>query len=257
MEGREVTLWTSEIEGHAESLGTARIGTPRLVAQAAGSLGPDARLDTWSLHEQLERDGVLPKALEKRVKQAIWDDGLRLVVAPLEGARASEAMWARDAELPEPTFYTPITLDPAREGALQRAFLEQPKGHIAADAHILQGYGSLAPFIAARGWGDADGQVRLATAFVDSPHLDGCGGYDGTFSIGVRVDGDDWMRPAEIPTHHTSGPALVGDFNDDGFPDLLLEPRALDGDTTILRGTRDGFELVDELGEVPYFGCRC
>ena len=257
MEGKEVALWTSEVEGRAESLGTARIGAPRLVAQAAGSLGPAADLDTWSLHERLERDGVLPDALEQRVKAAIWEEGLRLVVAPLEGARASEAMWARSAELPEPEFYAPVVLDPGHEGALQRSLLDQPKGRSAAKDHLLQGYGSLVPHILGRGWADDDGQVRLVTAFVDSPHVDACGGFDGAFSIGVRVEGTRWQPPSEIPTHHTSGPALVGDFNDDGFPDLLLEPRALDGDTSILRGTPHGYELVDELGEVPYLGCRC
>lgn len=257
MEGREVVLWASEADGRATSLGMARIGAPRLVAQAGGSLGPDARLDTWSLHEQLERDGVLPETLERRVKEAIWNDGLRLVVAPLQGPRASEATWARSAELLDPAFLVPLEFDVSHDGALRRAFMEQPEGRRVADDHELQGYGSLAPHILARGWVDTDSRVQLATAFVDSPHVDVCGGFDETFAFGVRVHGDDWSSPMRIPTHHTTGPAVAGDFNDDGYPDLLLEPRPLDGDTTILRGTRDGFEVVAELGEVPYFGCRC
>ena len=257
MEGREVQMWTSEADGTPIPLGAARIGAPRLVAQAAGSLGPEARLDTWSLHEQLERDGELPERLEARAKSAIWSDGLRLLVAPLEGARASEATWTRSADLPAPVFYKSQPLETARTGAMRQAFLDQPDGRNAGDEHIRQGFGSLEPHILTRGWTDPAGELRLATAFVDSPHVDTCGGFDWSFAMGVQVDGDDFVVPAAIPTNHTSGPALVGDFNGDGFADMVLEPRPLDGNTTMLRGTTEGFDVVDALGEVPYFGCRC
>lgn len=257
MHGREVQMWTAEADGTPVALGTARIGAPRLVAQAAGSLGPEARLDTWSLHEQLERDGVLPKRLEGRAKAAIWEDGLRLLVAPLEGARASEATWARAAELPAPVFYDARPLETPHSGALRQAFLAEPDGRNAGDEHIRQGFGSLEPHILTQGWADPSGELRLATAFVDSPHVDTCGGFDWSFAMGVQVEGADWVAPAAVPTNHTGGPALVGDFNADGFTDMVLEPRPLDGNTTMLRGTVEGFDVVDALGEVPYFGCRC
>ncbi|MCR9166301.1 MAG: hypothetical protein ACE37F_00075 [Nannocystaceae bacterium] len=257
MRGREVQMWTSESDGTPVALGAARIGAPRLVAQAAGSLGPDARLDTWSLYEQLERDGVLPSSLEARVKSAIWAEGLRLLVAPLEGARASEATWARAAELPTPLFYASQPLDESRSGALRQAFLAEQDGRTAGDEHIRQGFGSLEPHILTRGWVDPDGALRLATAFVDSPHVDICGGFDWSFSMAGRIEGKEWVAPAAIPTNHTTGPAIVGDLNADGFADMVLEPRPLDGNTTVLRGTTEGFDVVDALGEVPYFGCRC
>lgn len=257
MEGRHVQMWTSEPDGTPVALGVARIGAPRLVAQAAGALGPEARLDTWSLHEQLERDGVLSERLEARAKSAIWSDGLRLLVAPLEGARASEATWARSTELPSPVFYASQPLETARVDAMRRGFFAEPEGRKVGDEHIRQGFGSVEPHILTRGWMDPAGELRLATAFVDSPHVDTCGGFDWSFATSVLVDGNDWGAPAAIPTGHTSGPALVGDLNGDGFADMVLEPRPLDGNTTLLRGTTEGFDVVDALGEVPFFGCHC
>gem|GEM_PF-2454378 len=257
MQGTEMVLWATEDDGRAQKLGTAKVGAPRLVSQAAGALGPEARLDTWALHERLERDGVLPAALERRVEAAIWEDGLRLLVAPLEGARASEATWARSADLPDPELYRSKALDPAVDGAMQRAFLSAPEGRVAADEHERLEHGPLMPHIVTQAWSDATGETRLATAFVDSPHLDVCGGFDRSFALGARFAHGQWHVPTALPSHHTMGPALVGDFNADGFADMLLEPRPLDGDTTILRGVVEGFEVLDTLGEVPYFGCRC
>lgn len=257
MQGRSVALWSSESNGGATSLGTARIGAPRLVAQASGSLGPNARLDTWALYERLEREGALPRGLEERVKEAIWADGLRLLVAPLEGARASEATWARSVELPEPVFFAPTELGVAKEGAVRQAFLATQDGRTAADEHLRMELGSLVPHIRTQGWSDAGGELQLATAFVDSPHVETCGGFDWSFALGAQIHGGEWSVPAAVPSAHTIGPAFVGDLNADGFADMFLEPRPLDGSTILLQGSPEGLNVVGTLGEIPYFGCRC
>lgn len=257
MEGRSVALWSTDSDGRASSLGTARIGAPRLVAQASGSLGPNARLDTWALYERLERDGALPGALEDRVKRAIWADGLHLLVAPLEGEHASDATWARSVELPEPEFFSATDLDVAEQGALRQAFLATPEGRTAADEHLRMELGSLVPHIRTRGWADAAGEIQFSTAFVDSPHVETCGGFDWAFALGVQVRAGQWDVPADVPSAHTIGPAFVGDLNGDGFSDMFLEPRPLDGSTTLLQGSPEGLRVVDTLDEVPYFGCRC
>ncbi len=257
MEGRSVALWANESDGHATSLGTARIGAPRLVAQASGSLGPDARLDTWALYERLERDGVLPGRVQGRLKQAIWDDGQRLLVAPLEGARASEATWARSAELPEPTFFVPRELEAAEQGAMRHAFLANHEGRAAADEHLRMELGSLAPHIRTQGWADTAGELQFSTAFVDSPHVETCGGFDWSFALATQVHHGEWAVPGAVPSAHTIGPTFVGDLNADGFADMFLEPRPLDGGTMLLQGSPEGLRVVDTLDEVPYFGCRC
>ena len=257
MEGRSVALWTTESDGRATSLGTARIGAPRLVAQASGTLGPDARLDTWALYERLERDGVLPGGLEDRVKRAIWADGMRLLVAPLEGARAADATWARSVDLPEPVFFSPTDLEVAEEGAMRQAFLATHEGREAANEHLRMELGSLVPHIRTRGWADTTGELQFSTAFVDSPHVETCGGFDWSFALGTQVRGGEWAMPAGVPSAHTIGPAFVGDLNADGFADMFLEPRPLDGSTMLLQGSPEGLRVVDTLDEIPYFGCRC
>ena len=257
IEGREFTVYAADDTGAPVALGSARVGTPRLVAQASGSLGPDATLDTWALYEQLERDGVLPRSLEDKVRAAIWADGLRLLVAPLEGMRASEATWARDAALPEPVFYRERALDGQESGPMVGAFVGATEGSNANRAHIEMGYGSVVPFLRHRGWVDLDGVLRLATTFIDSPHTETCGGFDWTYALGAQVVAGEWAPPTAISTNHTTGPSLVGDLNGDGFTDMVLEPGPLTGDTTVLRGTTTGFDEVRMLGEVPYFGCRC
>lgn len=257
MEGRSVALWTTESDGRTASVGTARIGAPRLVAQASGTLGPDARLDTWALYERLERDGALPGGLEERVKRAIWTDGMRLLVAPLEGANASEATWARSLDLPEPVFFAPAELASSQQGGLRHAFLATQEGRVAADEHLRMKLGSLLPHIRTRGWKDATGEIQLATAFIDSPHVETCGGFDWSFALGSQVRGGEWALPVAVPSAHTIGPAFVGDLNGDGFADMFLEPRPLDGSTTLLQGSPEGLGVVNTLDEIPYFGCRC
>jgi hypothetical protein len=257
MRGREVTLWSSELGGVPVALGRARIGEPRIVAQASGSLGSAPELDSWALYEQFERDGVLPAPLEKRVSAALWEDGLRLLVAPLEGSRASEATWARSADLPAPVFFQPRALDRPEAVRMEDAFTLADEGRNADSEHILRGHGSVMSHLRHRGWVDTDGRLRAATTFIDSPHVDICGGFDAVYSLGAQVDGSAWGKPSTIPTNHTMGPVMVGDLNDDGFADMILEPTLLDGNTTLLRGTPAGFSVEAMLGEVPYFGCRC
>lgn len=257
VQGRSVALWTTESDGQATSLGTARIGAPRLVAQASGALGPDARLETWALYERLERDGALPGQLEDRLKHAIWADGMRLLVAPLQGARASDATWARSLELPEPVFFAPTELEVAEQGAMRQAFLGTHEGREAANEHLRMELGSLVPHIRARGWADAAGELQFSTAFVDSPHVETCGGFDWSFALGTQVRGGEWAAPVGVPSAHTIGPAFVGDLNGDGFADMFLEPRPLDGSTTLLQGSPEGLRVVNTLDEIPYFGCRC
>ena len=257
MEGRSVALWTTESDGRTASAGTARIGAPRLVGQASGTLGPDARLDTWALYERLERDGALPGGLEDRVKRAIWADGMRLLVAPLEGAQASEATWARSLDLPDPVFFAPTDLEFAEQGAMRQAFLGTQDGRAAADEHLRMELGSLMPHIRTQGWRDPAGAIHLATAFIDSPNVETCGGFDWSFALGAQVRAGEWALPVAVPSAHTIGPAFVGDLNDDGFADMFLEPRPLDGSTTLLQGSPEGLRVVDTLDEIPYFGCRC
>lgn len=257
MEGRSVALWTTESDGRTTSAGTARIGAPRLVAQASGTLGPEARLDTWALYERLERDGALPGRLEDRVKRAIWADGMRLLVAPLEGAQASDATWARSLDLAEPVFFAPADLEVAEQGALRQAFLATPDARTAADEHLRMELGSLVPHIRTQGWTDASGELQFATAFIDSPHVEACGGFDWSLALGAQVRGGEWAVPGAVPSAHTVGPAFIGDLNADGFADMFLEPRPLDGNTMLLQGSPEGLRVVDTLEEIPYFGCRC
>ncbi len=257
MEGRAFALWGTSDDGTPTSLGKAILGAPRLVSQASGMLGPDGQLDTWSLLERLEQDGALPADLQARARAAIWAEGARLLVAPLRGVRASEASWARAAELPAPEFFEEVPLDPEAVAAQRTAFVTSQEGLNAVREHERLGHGSLVPYLRSVGWSDGQRRVRLATTFVDSPHVEICGGFDWAYAVGAHHAVSGWDVPVEIPTSHTIGPALVGDFNADGYADLLLEPRPLDGDTTMMRGGPDGFVEVQTLVEVPYFGCRC
>ncbi len=254
MQGRSVVLWSNESE---TSLGTARIGAPQLVAQASGALGPEGSLETWALYERLERDGALPHGLKGRVKQAIWADGQRLLVAPLEGTQVSQATWARSSALPEPVFFSPTELGVAQEVAMRQAFLATPEGRTVADEHQRMELGSLMPLIRTRGWADAEGRLQMATAFIDSPHVETCGGFDGSFALAAQVRAGEWARPVAVPSAHTIGPVFVGDLNADGFADMFLEPRPLDGSTMLLQGAPEGLSVIDTLDEIPFFGCRC
>ncbi len=256
--GRDVALYGPDDTGATVSLGTARVGTPRIVSQASGSLGPDASLETWELYEMHARTGSLPSALADRVSNAIWEDGQRLLVAPLEGDTAGMATWARDASLPEPLFYAPKPIDRSSLAAeMETAFVTMPRGLDAVVEHERLGHGSLVPFLKTTGWTSPKGRLGMVTTFIDSPNLEWCGGFDMVVSMAAHVHDGDVSAPSEIPTWHTESPAVVADFNLDGYADLMLEPRTLDGATVFIKGTARGVVVLENLPEVPYFGCRC
>ncbi|MEM6295838.1 MAG: hypothetical protein AAGA54_31490 [Myxococcota bacterium] len=255
---RDVALYGPDDSGATISLGTARVGMPRIVSQASGSLGADASLETWELYEMNARTGTLPPGVAARASKAIWDDGQRLLVAPLEGDTAGMATWARDASLPEPLFYAPKPLERSSLAAeMETAFVTMPRGLDAVVEHERLGHGSLVPFLKTTGWTSPEGKLGLLTTFIDSPNLEWCGGFDMVASSAAHVFDGTVAAPAPIPTWHTESPAVVADFNLDGYVDLMLEPRTLDGDTVFVQGTAQGMAVLENLPEVPYFGCRC
>lgn len=256
--GRKVSLYGTPTSGVPTVLSGATIGAPRLVSRAAGELydGETRLLETWQLHERLQQDG-LPPSLADKAARVVWDEGAQLLVAPLRGAEIEGATWARSTALPPPVFYVQTTLNSGDEGSMQAALLATPQGRESADYFREIEGGSLAESLRTRGWVDPAGNLALATTFVDSPLIGGCGGFEIPLSNSAFVHAGLHTMPRNLPTAHSVAPALVADLNLDGYPDLVMTGDEVATSDVLLAGGPDGHVRVDALQAVPFFGCPC
>ena len=215
-------------------------------------------MDPWELWERAESKRGLSRAERAQLSAALWNEGQQLLVAPLKGAIRGAPAWVRSADLAEPVFYTESADTDARDVAsLEAQFAAEDEGMQAIVEYARGGYGNLADTFRTRAWRDPQGEVGLMTSFLDTPNLGYCGDFGWAFSVAGTVRDGALHTPRPLPTWHSENPGVVADFNEDGIPDLLMEPRILDGDTVLLQGTDTDFIVTESLPETPYFGCRC
>jgi hypothetical protein len=199
-----------------------------------------------------------------------WEQGRRILVAPLDGAGAcDDAVWARAADLPAPTFATPIArptkvqVQAARRGFLRTAAMRtaatdfdtwiaetgsEPDARLGRTPRLRDRLSSTA-------WDLGGDGVEAVVLDIDGPEFGGCGGIEGRWGLAVVTeDGANVQRI--LPG--ASGRALgLFDVDGDGTSEILAGPRGDWENLELLRLSAEGLEPVAALAPIPFFGCPC
>jgi hypothetical protein len=251
--GDAVTLYSQR-----GALGTGRVGAPRLVASSYGDLSvtlPDAEYDAYLEAWSRDQQPPLPPSL-------VWDEGRRLLVAPIETAvtPSAGALWARDAGAPAPMLLVPDDLGDV--GPVRAHLMAHP--NVASLAAEMTDYASdpsdpSTPDerVETRRWLDLQGRIRASTAWFDGPDFAPCGGLTGRSWAMTTVDGDDATPVPFADDGHGYGPTAVFDLDGDGWLDVLMTSDYVSGDTTLLAGGPTGWRDVATMPEIPFHGCPC
>lgn len=249
--GRHVRVYSA-----AGRVCIARIGKPSLVSESWGTMEYFADEDV----SEIEEDGktIIDPA-------SIWDDGRRLVVAPLEGEGCADALWARDVALSEALVYVAQDADgaedlpsPVARRMVQRSAELRPISAAFAE-HVADmnddGFTTrrLVDRLVGKRWIDPLRGGELDVFTTDGEEFGGCGGFDPAWAaIAIDAEGSPVLPVWADKT--TDAIQAVFDLDADGVPEVMAE--------TWL-GTTRVYSLGEEMRElatldaVPFFGCPC
>lgn len=245
--GRGVTL-------HGGDLGncTGTLGKPLLVAQYDGELDlllenpPD---DLWDAEK-------LPKSLY----EPVWEDGRRLLVAPVTYPKeCGSPTWAQPLGTAAPLVHTRDNSGSTDAGeAAVDALLAQPDMKSLAEQLETESDGDdpfppLRDQTQATAWRDPDGAISLVSLEVSGEAFYMCGGWDEAWGVATLVDG----KVERIDTANLAMAQSMMDLESDGTPEVLTVGTRLDHEAALWSLTADGLVLRHRLPAVPHIGCPC
>lgn len=238
-----------------------RLGEPFLYADASGDL-------LWDTEETYDDAEDLTTA-SPRVRKVVWEEGRRLLVAPLEGTGAcGDARWARDARLPAPVL--PIAVERPSKLHVQearRAYLRTEPLRAAAaefDTYAQQerdDSGNLLPVaklqhrLQSTAFTIGTAGVRAVLLDVDGPEFGGCGGLANNWGLAL-VAGEGATVDRIVPGAYGQ-PEMLVDLDADGSPEVLSAPRYDGGGWSLHTVHDEAFEDLATMSDMPYFGCPC
>lgn len=251
--GRHVRVYSA-----AGRVCVARIGRPVAVSERSGKIEymPDDEVTELGEGE----DATIDPA-------SLWDDGRRLVVAPLEGASCEGGIWARDIALSEPLVYiaeqdgdAPARLpSPVARRMVQRSTALQPIA--AAFAEHVRGFTDdafttrrLVDRLVGQRWIEPTRGGELDVFTTDGDEFGGCGGFDPAWAA-IAVDADGGPVEAVWADAHADYVQAVFDLDADGRLEVYA-PSWL-GPTHVFTLEPDGPREFAVLADVPYYGCPC
>jgi hypothetical protein len=250
-QGRHVRVYSA-----AGRVCIARIGAPALVSESWGTVEYFADDDISEI-EADERTIIDPASL--------WDDGRRLVVAPLEGDGCGEALWARDVALAEPLVYvaqdvegqedlpSPVARRMVQRSAAVRPIAAKFAEHVAGmndDGFTTRRF---VDRLEGRRWIEPLRGGELDVFTSDGEEFGGCGGFDPAWGA-IAVDAEGSPVDPVWADASTDAIAAVFDVDADGTPEVLAQTWL--GTTRVYTLGQELGELAT-LGEVPFFGCPC
>jgi hypothetical protein len=249
--GRHVRVYSA-----AGRVCIARIGRPALVSELWGTIEYFSDDDISEI-EQGDRTIVDPAS--------IWDDGRRLVVAPLEGEGCGDALWARDAALSEALVYVAQDVDgpedlpsPVARRMVQRSSELRPISakfaeHVAGMSDEPFTTRRLVDRLEGRRWIDPLRGGELDVFTTDGEEFGGCGGFDPAWAA-IAIDGEG--SPVEPVWADATTDAIdaVFDLDADGVPEVMAQTWL---GTTRVYSLGEDLGEVATLGAVPFFGCPC
>lgn len=249
--GRHVRVYSA-----AGRVCIARIGKPSLVSELWGTVEYFGDDDI----SEIEEDGksIIDPA-------SIWDDGRRLVVAPLEGEGCTDALWARDVALPEALAYVAQDADgpedlpsPVARRMVQRSAELRPIGKAFAE-HVAgmdtDGFTTrrLVDRLDGRRWMDPLRGGELDVFTTDGEEFGGCGGFDPAWAA-IAIDREGSPVEKVWADAKTDSIQAVFDLDADGTPEVMAETWL---GTTRVYSLGDELREMATLAEVPFFGCPC
>lgn len=257
--GRHVRVYSA-----AGRVCVARIGRPVAVSERSGSIEYIGEDEVTEIGEGA--DAIIDPA-------SLWDDGRRLVVAPLEGASCEGGIWARDIALSEALVYV-ANQDPVAEqdGAaaaelpspvarrmVQRSSALQPIA--AAFAEHVRGFTDeafttrrLVDRLIGQRWIEPTRGGELDVFTTDGDEFGGCGGFDPAWAA-IAVDAEGAPGESVWADAQADYVQAVFDLDADGRPEVFA-PSWL-GPTHVFTLEPDGLREFAVLTEVPYYGCPC
>jgi hypothetical protein len=257
--GRHVRVYSA-----AGRVCVARIGRPVAVSERSGSIAYMGEDEVTEIGEG--EDAIIDPA-------SLWDDGRRLVVAPLEVASCEGGIWARDIALSEPLVYV-ADQDPAAEQdgrmaaqlpspvarrMVQRSSALQPIA--AAFAEHVRGFTDeafttrrLVDRLVGQRWIEPTRGGELDVFTTDGDEFGGCGGFDPAWAA-IAVDAEN--APVELVWADAQADYVqaVFDLDADGRPEVFA-PSWL-GPTHVFTLEPEGLREFAVLADVPYYGCPC
>lgn len=251
--GRHVRVYSS-----AGRVCVARIGKPVAVSERSGKIEYMADDEVTELGEG--EDATIDPA-------SLWDDGRRLVVAPLEGASCEGGIWARDIALSEPLVYVaqqdgdaPAELpSPVARRMVQRSRALEPIA--AAFADHVRGFTDdafttrrLVDRLVGQRWIEPTRGGELDVFTTDGDEFGGCGGFDPAWAA-ISVDAEGGPVESVWADAQADYVQAVFDLDADGRPEVFA-PSWL-GPTHVFTLEPDGLREFAVLADVPYYGCPC
>jgi len=258
--GRHVRVYSA-----AGRVCIARIGMPSLVSESWGTVAYMADDDVREI-EQDERTIIDPAS--------IWDDGRRLVVAPLEGQGCTEAAdhgapgtWARDVALSEPLVYiaqdvesgddlpSPVARRMVQRSAALRPISAKFAEHVAAMTDEPFTTRRFVDRLLGRRWIEPMRGGELDVFTSDGEEFGGCGGFDPAWAA-IAVDSEGSPVDPVWADATTDEVHAVFDIDGDGNAEVLAQTWL--GTTRVYSlGEGDAPREIATLAEVPFFGCPC
>ena len=247
---------TVELHGTDAQTCEATVGAPIVAAQYPGEIElllPYEDAVTWS---DAHSARVHPPV---EILQPIWDEGRRLLVAPLYSAgHCDEPVWARPIPTDAPLLHVAKTI-PTADNPTLRAVLREPdvvalQATLDQDAdEYEQPRVSLQQRAELTGWEDPLGRTTMVSVTIAGPELFTCTGLESRWAL-AEVQ-DDAIRRLE--QGETSSVRAVFDLERDGTPEVILEGFDAGFEARLLSWTEHGLQLRYELAVPDFTRCPC
>ena len=245
--GRGVTLHGGDMDAC-----TGTLGKPQILAQYDGELDlflEDPPDDIWEAEK-------LPKSLY----EPIWDEGRRLLVAPVTFPKeCGSPTWAQPLGTAAPLVRTrgdsavSDAGEAARDALLalpdMKSLAEQLETAFDGDDR----YPPLRDQTQATAWLDPDGTVSIVSLEVSGEAFYMCGGWEEQWGVATIVDGE----VERIETGSLAVAHAMMDLEHDGAPEILTVGATFRHEAALWSLTAEGLEARYTLAAVPHIGCPC
>jgi hypothetical protein len=221
------------------------LGTPSIVAEIEGEvewgIGPDD-------------DKISPD-------QEIWNNGRRLLVAPVVGECATDEVraqvWARLAELPQVQPWKSARANGEPAKVARTEFMRSgPARDVARTRREMTASGAtispLSSGLTATAWtAPGASEIGVVTLRLDGPDFGGCGGLTPLSGI---VGLDD-LAVRQLVVEEYTFVESVFDLDGDGHPEVLTTYEWDSHHVISLRP--EGWAAIASIDPVPFYGCPC
>lgn len=245
--GRGVTLHGGDM---STCIGT--LGKPQLVAQHDGDLDlllEDPPDDLWDAED-------LPKSL----LQPVWDNGRRLLVAPVTFPKeCGSPRWAQPLGAKPPLMLTrDDTADSNAGNAARDALLALPDMKTLAEELQTSAddgfpYPPLRDQTEATTWRDPDGTLSMVSLEVSGEAFYTCGGWEDRWGVATMIDG----KVERIGTWSLAVVDTMMDIEGDGVAEILTAGMTFEHEAALWNLTAEGLGSRYTLPSVPHIGCPC